>query len=246
MKRLRLLACIVLALGLGACKGDDDDTDATSGGEAVDATPDVVETTLCPQPGTGLDHTEFDTNGDGTPDVVRVFRLVGEGSERRRILICREVDLNADHRHDVVRTYSDEGRPLREQSDRNFDGIADAWDYFEDARVVRVEEDTDADGRVDSKTYYVNGQASRVERDTLQRSTPSEWRPNRWEYFEDGNVVRIGDDADGDGRVDHWDRDEVRAEAQRNEEARRAAEANDAADGSSEGGDEAAEGDEPG
>jgi hypothetical protein len=226
---------LLLALSAFACRGDDDDADATSGGEDTETTPAVVHTTLCPPQGAGLDHSEFDTNGDETADVVRVFRIVGEGTEQRRVLICREVDLNADGRHDVVRTYSDEGRPLREQSDRDFDGIADSWDYFEDARVVRVDEDTNHDGVVDSKTFYVNGRASRVERDTLNRSTVNEWRPNRWEYFEEGHVVRMGEDADGDGRVDQWDRDEVRAEAQRAEEARRAAEANDAADGSSDG-----------
>lgn len=243
MKRALLMLALVCAY---ACGGDDDEAQSTAGGEDEAEGPRTVQTTLCPPQGSGLDHSEFDTNGDDTADVVRVFRIVGEGSEQRRVLICREVDLNADGRHDVVRTYSDEGRPLREQSDRDFDGIADSWDYFEDARVVRVEEDTNHDGRVDSKTFYVNGRASRIERDTLNRSTPQEWRPNRWEYFEDGHLVRMGEDADGDGRVDHWDRDEIRAEAERAEEARRAAEANDAADGSSEEGGDAAEGDEPG
>jgi hypothetical protein len=229
MKRFVLMLAL-LAL-VGCHRDDDDEQDTTSGGEE-DNTPHEVHTTLCPPQGTGYDHSEFDTNGDETADVVRVFRIMGEGAEQRRVLVCREVDLNADGRHDVVRTYSDEGRPLREQSDRDFDGIADQWDYFEDARVVRVEEDSNHDGIVDSKTYYVNGRASRVERDTLSRSTQTEWRPNRWEYFEDGHVVRMGEDADGDGRVDHWDRDEVRAEAERAEEARRAAEQN-AADGAS-------------
>ena len=46
----------------------------------------------------------------------------------------------------------------------------------------------------------------RTERDLAGRSTGTEWHPDRWEYFEDGRMVRMGTDLDGDGNVDRWDR----------------------------------------
>ena len=68
--------------------------------------------------------------------------------------------------------------------------------------------DQNADGRVDTKIYYDDdGAAIRTERDLAGRSTGETWRPDRWEYFENGRMVRMGTDVDGDGRVDRWDRD---------------------------------------
>lgn len=156
--------------------------------------------------------SEYDTSGDSTPDVRRVFRRVGEPPLTRLVLACRESDLNGDGTKDVVRYYSDEGRPLREESDRNFDGQMDTITVFQEGRVVRTEIDENGDGRVDLKIFYDDaGAALRTERDMQGRSTAETWRPDRWEYFEDGRMVRMGTDLDGDGRVDRWDRDQQHA-----------------------------------
>lgn len=151
--------------------------------------------------------SEYDTSGDDYPDVRRVFRRVGRAPLIRLILACREADLNADGVKDVVRYYSDEGRPLREEADRDFDGTMDIITFFQDGRVVRQELDTNADGRVDTKIFFENGAMVRTERDLGNRSTPTQWQADRWEYFEDGRMVRMGTDLDGDGTVDRWDRD---------------------------------------
>lgn len=161
----------------------------------------------------GREVAQYDTSGDEVPDVRKVFRTIGEGGNLRLVLLCRESDLNGDGRKDVVRFYNDEGRPLREESDRNFDGTMDAVTFFERGRVVRHESDSNADGRVDIKVFYEAGAPIRTERDTHARSTASEWRPDRWEYFEEGRLIRVGSDIDGDGRVDRWDRDEELARA---------------------------------
>ena len=160
--------------------------------------------------------SEYDTSGDDYPDVRRVYRRVGEPPTVRLVMTCREADLNADGVKDVVRYYNEEGRPLREEADRDFDGTMDAITFFQDGRIVREEQDTDADGRVDTKIFYEDGSMIRTERDLAGRSTASRWQPDRWEYFEDGRMVRMGTDLDGDGTVDRWDRD-----AEWNEERRR-------------------------
>lgn len=152
--------------------------------------------------------SEYDTSGDDVPDVRKVFLRVGGGAGRL-VLVCREADLNADGSKDVVRYYTKEGRPLREESDRDFDGSMDEITHYEDGRIALVEADQNKNGVIDAKVFYENGRPLRSERDTLDRSTASEWRPNVWEYYEKGRVIRMGTDVDGDGSVDRWDRDEA-------------------------------------
>jgi hypothetical protein len=172
----------------------------------------------CETRGTDREVSEYDTSGDAYPDVRRVFRRIGDPPTIRLVLTCREVDLNADGVKDIVRYYNDEGRPLREEADRDFDGQMDAIIFFQNGRVVREESDTNADGRVDTKIYFERGEMVRTERDLGGRSTGTVWRPDRWEYFEHGRMVRMGTDIDGDGNVDRWDRDSQWSEAQRREE----------------------------
>lgn len=168
----------------------------------------------CDTTSAGLEVSEYDTSGDSTPDVRRVFRRVGTAPLTRLVLACRESDLDGDGTKDVVRYYNEEGRPLREEADRNFDGNLDTITIFQDGHIVRQEIDENNDGRIDSKVYFDDeGHATRTERDLAGRSTASEWHPDRWEYYEDGRMVRMGTDLDGDGRVDRWDRDHDRAPA---------------------------------
>ena len=220
MKRA-LTTGIVLALALApvaltACNNNNRQrttarrraTRPTSPGENVD------DRGRCETDGLDREVSEYDTSGDEIPDVRRVFRRAGDPPLVRLVLTCREADLNGDGTKDVVRYYNDEGRPLREEADRNFDGQIDTITYFQDGRIVRQEMDDNADGRVDMKVFFDDsGVALRSERDIAGRSTPTQWHPDRWEYFERGRMVRMGTDIDGDGRVDRWDRDHERAPA---------------------------------
>ncbi|MBW1831593.1 MAG: hypothetical protein JRJ10_07830 [Deltaproteobacteria bacterium] len=177
--------------------------ESTSGGENVDDG-------RCVPDGEGYEVTEYDTSGDNTPDVRKLFKTMGEGSLARLVLICREADLNGDGRKDIVRLYTEEGRPMREEADRDFDGRIDEITHFTNGRVSLQEIDTSGNGTIDTKIFYEGGQPERAERDMRSRSTASEWRPDRWEYYADGHTVRIGTDLNGDGKVDRWDRDEER------------------------------------
>lgn len=153
---------------------------------------------------------EYDTSGDGKPDVRKVFLSLGEGVEARKVMICRETDLNEDERKDVVRVYDDEGRSVREESDRNLDGTMDMALVFQDGKVARKELDDNHDGRIDTKIFYDRERALFAERDLTGKSTSDNWKPNRWEYYEGGSMVRMGTDLNGDSRVDRWDRDATR------------------------------------
>ncbi|MDP3276523.1 MAG: hypothetical protein Q8Q09_15100 [Deltaproteobacteria bacterium] len=154
----------------------------------------------------GRSQSEYDTNNDGVPDVRRVFVTSGEGHELRSTLICREADLNGDGRKDIFRFYNEEGRTLREEEDRNFDGRIDVISFFDRGEVVRREFDSNGDGQVDMRIFYRNRRPYRAERELNSDNTPN-FRADYWEYFDaTGRVVRIGWDYNGDERADQWDR----------------------------------------
>lgn len=246
-----ILRGITLAtlLALVACGGDDnrrrrtqnggDDGEARSRALAGSDQP-ADDQGRCDADAADREVSEYDTSGDEYPDVRKVFLTIGAGRLARLILICREADLNGDGIKDVVRYYSDEGRPLREESDRDFDGVMDEVTYFENGRIIRQELDSNGNGQVDTKVFFASGRPERAERDMAGRSTPQRWQPDRWEYFEEGRMVRMGTDLDGDGSVDRWDRDEefrrARETREREEAERAEAEAAAAAETAANGG----------
>jgi hypothetical protein len=152
------------------------------------------------------DREVVESSGPGAmlPNVRRVFGILGEGEDRRRVLFCREIDTNLDGSKDVVRTYNDKGDAVDEQADSNYDGKVDTWIRFAGGRISKVEIDTDGDGRPDETRYYVKGKISRVQRDTNR-----DGKADVWEVYGEGQLERMGVDLDFDGHVDRWDRDEV-------------------------------------
>lgn len=155
--------------------------------------------------------TEYDTSGDGKPDVRKVYLRIGEGDGKRLVMICRETDLNADARKDVIRYYNDQGESVRENADRNFDGRIDISSAYEKNRLVYQEVDRNFDGGIDARLYYEDAKLVRIERDLAGRSSPGSFRADRWEYYDAGQLTRMGTDLSGDGKVDRWDRDQATA-----------------------------------
>jgi hypothetical protein len=158
--------------------------------------------------------------GSVTPNIRRVYALLGEGEERKRVLVCREVDTNLDGVKDVFRTYNDRGDALNELADSNFDGKIDTWVTFARGRLAKVEIDTTGNGKADEIRFYVGGKLSRVQLDEND-----DGKPDVWEIYDDGKLQRRGVDLDRDGHVDRWDRDEIAlrdiAERERREEEER-------------------------
>jgi hypothetical protein len=142
--------------------------------------------------------------GSVTPNIRRVYALLGSGEERKRILVCREVDTNFDGVKDVVRTYNDKGEALTEVADTNFDGKIDTWVTFARGRVAKVELDNTKNGLADETRFYIGGKLSRVQQDEND-----DGNPDVWEIYDEGKLQRRGVDLDHDGRVDRWDRDEI-------------------------------------
>lgn len=146
-----------------------------------------------------------ETVGPGAfkPNVRRVFKIVGEGDNRRKVLTCREIDSNLDGIKDVVRTFNAKGEALHEEADQDFDGKVDVWINFVDGRLAEEDLDTNKDGKPDVWKFYVNGQLQRIRRDRN-----FDGKPDVWEIYAKGRLERVGFDENSDGHVDRWDRDE--------------------------------------
>jgi hypothetical protein len=204
--RSGLLLCLVLLLA-PACGGNK--AGAKNGGDVARGKALAGATDGTTASDARHEVSEYDTSGDETLDVRKVFLRVGDGTLARLVLVCRESDLNSDGVKDIVRYYTDEGRPTREEADRDFDGQMDEITYFQNGQIMRQEFDSKGNGRVDGKVFFEDGKPLRAERDLKGRSTTEKWQPDRWEYFEGGRMVRMGTDLDGDGKVDRWDRDMI-------------------------------------
>ena len=230
---VRFIAVSTVAL-VSACGGSKEETAAKTPAQVASAGNDQSR---CDYKGRS-DREVVESNGPGAtlPNVRRVFGIMGEGDDRRRVLFCREIDTNLDGVKDVVRMYNDKGDPVDEQADTDYDGKIDTWIKFAGGRIAKEERDRNRDGRPDEWLYYVKGKLSRVQRDTNY-----DGRPDVWEVYADGQLERMGTDVDFDGHVDRWDRDEVahriaeEKEREDEEKAEAAQKAQDEANKASEG-----------
>ena len=143
----------------------------------------------------GLVEQRIDVNGDGQPDIFNYYQPRSEGL---RLLVRKEVDLNWDGRVDVRTWFDASGRIEKEEMDGDFDGRVDWVDHYQGGKRVLSEIDTDDDGVYDLFKIYEDGKVRRKERDTNGDN-----RVDLWEYLdENGNVVKVGQDVDGDGVMD--------------------------------------------
>jgi hypothetical protein len=176
-------------------------------------------------------HPEWEveeTAGPGAmrPNVRRVYRWVGEGDQRHKVLMCREADINLDGIKDVVRTFNDKGEPVHEEADRNYDGRIDDWVDFVDGRIAKEAEDTRTPplGTPDVCKFYKEGVLARVRRNkhctypTIDCRVDKPTTSDTWEVYTNGVLARIGQDTTCDGHIDRWDRDTIAEAAQKKAE----------------------------
>jgi hypothetical protein len=212
---------VVLVLGCTYAVGDGDEAKSAANAADHDAhEPPVDDTSRCEFKGRD-DREVAESVGTGAlqPSIRRVYRLVGQGSDRRRVIACREVDTNLDGKKDVVRRYNDQGDPIEERADTDYDGVLDRSSRFSRGKITLIEIDQNQDDKPEETRYYQDGKLSRVQRDTN-----ADGKPDIWEIYAGGHLERMGVDVDFDGRVDRWNRDEVTLRAHRAEAATEEAE----------------------
>jgi hypothetical protein len=202
---LTVFLCLgsVLCLGVACSSETDESTRRSTFGGAKGATGTRVpedDGSRCPTD-EGLSEESLDTSGDNVADVRKVWRVEGEGQKSRKILVCRELDLNHDGTKDIFRFFNEEGRPLRELTDVDFDGRIDSISFFEAGRIVRQERDRNHDGNQDETRHFIQSKLVRVERDDNYDGVV-----DVWEHWEKGRLLRIGYDVNRDTVADFWHR----------------------------------------
>ena len=196
---------LLVVLGLVGCAADEKDPEVGGLGLAPRAADGTIldDRTLCDwKAKPDLEVNETAGPGAIHPNVRRVFKVMGIGPDRRKILICREIDTNLDGFKDVVRFYNEEGQSKEERADTNHDGKIDTWNIFSKGRLAEVQLDQNHDGEADEWKIYIGGKLSRVKRDSDFNG-----KPDTWEMYKNGRLERMGVDLDGDERVDRWDHD---------------------------------------
>jgi len=134
----------------------------------------------------------LDANGDGKPDIKRVYDK-STGKE-----ICRISDLNHDGKPDLYEYFDSNGVIRRREADYDDNGVIDAIEYYQNGKLVRREYDTTGQHRIDTWDYFDPATGKRVRR---ERDTTNDGRVDQWWTF-DGDKITIAMDKNGDGKPD--------------------------------------------
>ena len=86
-------------------------------------------------------------------------------------------DENKDTKVDVTIFFNAREEKVRVESDTDFSGRVDAWEYFADQVLVRAERDTNNDGQVDLKIDYHDAERQRMIQD---RDHDGQFETTQW------------------------------------------------------------------
>jgi hypothetical protein len=112
---------------------------------------------------------------------------------------AEKTDANGDGKPDIFSVKSG-GREVCRAVDLNFDGLIDAYTYFDGSgQIRRRESDYDRDGQIDEIAIYKSGQvAEKDQATTLAKHLDT------WDFYQAGVLVRSERDSNGDGIIDQW------------------------------------------
>jgi hypothetical protein len=198
---LRVLSGSVLLVPLAsvACGGSDQATGAAKAPQAEAHHAEVLAHEPCNESGNRVD--ALDTNGDGKPDIKRVFDK-GTGQE-----LCRIVDLSRDGKADLYEYFETGGTVRRREYCYDDTGVINAVEYYEKGRLVRREYDAAGRHKIDTwdtfdPTAAVDPRTGRPAHPThRERDTSGDGKVDQW-WTWNGDKVTITADLTGDGKPD--------------------------------------------
>jgi hypothetical protein len=149
----------------------------------------------------GKQAVTLDANGDGKPDVIKLFVTTTQDGHTNQQLVCKQTDLDFDGKIDLVQYYGPAGDLFMDEYSMDYSGKFNGRTFFQEGKKVRSEKDMDFDGKPDYFEYYEGGKLARVERDRN-----ADGKIDEWQYYEGGRLDRVGQDTTGSGRADKWER----------------------------------------
>jgi hypothetical protein len=197
MTRLLLrAAALLLGIGSAACGGSEKTSGAKpphGGARSV-----VVDHEACDVSGKNVE--ALDTNGDGKPDIRRVY----DGSKHE---LCRVADLNHDGKPDLYEYFDSGGTIRRREFCYDDTGVVNAVELYEGGKLVQRQYDTTGQHKIDTWDWFdpnapIDAKTGRPahptrrERDIRGDGVIDQW----WTW--NGDKVSIATDRNGDGKPD--------------------------------------------
>ncbi len=146
----------------------------------------------------GCNATGKGVNSANNAVTTRDTRVTHEPCDLTAAHVQKE-DANGDGRPDIT-IVLENGHELCRAVDLNFDGVVDAYSYFDaNGQLRRREHDYDKDGQIDEISVFKAGQIA--EKD---QSTALAQHLDTWDFYQAGALVRTERDSNGDGVIDQW------------------------------------------
>jgi hypothetical protein len=188
-------AALLLPFGTVGCGG----SNAGASKTPESARAEALEHEDCSTSGRRVDL--LDTNGDGKPDITRVY---DKGSGRE---VCSVSDLNHDGKPDMYEYFDDTGTVRRREFCYDDTGQVNAIEHYEGGKLVRREYDAAGQHHIDTWDFFDPSVApdpktgrpahpARRERDTTGDGHVDQW----WTW--NGDKITIAVDSSGDGKPD--------------------------------------------
>jgi hypothetical protein len=110
-------------------------------------------------------------------------------------------DQNGDKKADVVMLFFPNGKVRQVESDSDFDGKVDRWQYYSDNGVAEKEGYSRKGTATPDTWQYFDAKGNITRREIDENG---DGKVDRTENFQKGRVAAVGVDSDGDGRIERW------------------------------------------
>src|SRR5882672_6114372 len=187
---------LVVPFGAAACS----ESGQASSAKAPDtARPTALKHEDCSESGHRAD--PVDTNGDGKPDITRVY----DKSSGREV--CRISDLTHDGKPDMYEYFDDSGTVRRREFCYDDTGLVNAIEHYEGGKLVSREYDAAGQHHIDTWDWFdptavLDPKTGRPAHPTRrERDTKGDGHVDQW-WTWNGDKITIAVDTSGDGKPD--------------------------------------------